>query len=142
MFAYAYAILGNNNVPMDGGVTALITPAAHAYLVQTPEFSSAKYVNDSDRPFANGPQRAFDWFGMRFIVHTGLPSLATSSEKLYVFHRNAIGHAYSKDIDVQAGYDAEQDYSWSRASVYQGAKLLQNSGVVVIAHDGSGYAAT
>jgi hemin uptake protein HemP len=38
------------------------------------------------------------------------------------------------------GYDEEQDYSWARASAFMGSKLLQNSGVVVITHDGSAYA--
>lgn len=142
MFAHISAVLGVNNVQQDGQITALITPAAYAYLVQTPEFSSAQYVNEPNRPFAKGLTNTFDWLGLRFIVHTGLAGLGTSSETMIVFHRNAIGHAYSKEIDVQAGYMAEQDYSWSRASVYQGAKLLQASGVVLVRHNGAGYAAT
>ena len=45
-------------------------------------------------------------------------------------------------MKVEIGYDAEQDYSYSRSSFYGGAKLLQNSGVVQINHDGSAYVAS
>jgi len=38
------------------------------------------------------------------------------------------------------GYNEEQDYSWARASMFMGAKLLQNTGDVVITSDGSAYA--
>jgi hypothetical protein len=58
-----------------------------------------------------------------------------------VFHRNAIGHAVDKNgLQTPVGYDQEQDYSWARASVYMGSKLLQNNGIVQMIHDGSAFA--
>jgi hypothetical protein len=58
-----------------------------------------------------------------------------------MFHQTAIGHAANaKDMESKVGYDEEQAYSWARASIDMGAKLLQNSGVVVMNHDGSAYA--
>ena len=44
-------------------------------------------------------------------------------------------------IQTAVGYDEEQDYSFARASAYMGSKLLQNTGVVIINHDGSAFAA-
>jgi hypothetical protein len=44
-------------------------------------------------------------------------------------------------MSMGIGYDEEQDYSWARASVFMASKLLQNSGVVVINHDGSAFVA-
>jgi hypothetical protein len=61
---------------------------------------------------------------------------------MYVFHKSAIGHAVdTSGMQVFAGYDEEQDYSFARCTMYMGAKLLQNSGVVKITHDGSAMAA-
>jgi len=42
-------------------------------------------------------------------------------------------------MDSQVGYENEQDYSWARATIFMGAKLLQNSGIVEMVHDGSEY---
>jgi hypothetical protein len=37
-----------------------------------------------------------------------------------------------------ADENREEAYYWARATMHMGVKLLQNSGVVVITHDGSG----
>ena len=132
-------ILGNNAVPMDGNISALITPAFHAYLMQTKEFASADYVNN--KPF-EGALTMYRWAGINFIVHPNLPGKGTAAEKCFLYHKNAIGHAVdTAGLQVPVGRDEEQDYSWSRASVYMGSKLLQSSGVVVWNHDGSAFAA-
>ncbi len=140
MFTRAKAILGNNAVPNDGGICAVISPAAHAYLMAVDEFTSADYVND--KHIANGAANVFRWAGMTFIEHPNIAGIGTNAEVLYVFHRSAIGHAVdTKGMQVYAGYDEEQDYSWARCTMYMGAQLLQNSGVVKITHDGSALAA-
>ncbi len=138
--AHARAILGNNNVPLDGSVYGLISPAAHSFLLQVKEFADTDYV--ASKPLPNAPLEFF-WAGINWIVHTGLGNLGTNSEKCIVYHKSAIGHAMdTAGMDVDAGYDAEQQYSWSRASAFMGAKLLQNAGVVLIRHAGLAYAAT
>lgn len=139
MVMHALAILGNNAVPLDGNISGLITPAMYAYLMQTKEFASADYVNN--KPFS-GMLTMFRWANVNWIVHPNLPGKATSAEKCFIYHKDAIGSAInSAGIDTFADYDGEDDYSFCRTSVYSGAKLLQNSGVVVMNHDGSGYAA-
>lgn len=136
---YAVTILGNNAVQLDGNVSALITPAAHAYLMQTKEFANVDYINN--KPFDGNPM-AYRWAGVNFIVHPNLTGKATSAEKCIVYHKDAIGHACDlESIRTDADYDREQDYSWARASAFMGSKLLQNSGVVIVNHDGSAYAA-
>ena len=142
----AKTILGNNDVPWDGNICALITPAFEAYLMQTTQFSDRDYVNG--RPFENaGPAwrdrpQAYYWLDIMWITHPNLPGKGTSAEKCFMFHKSAIGHAYNSDnLQALAGYDEEQDYSWARTSIFMGSKLLQNSGVVVINHDGSALAA-
>ena len=140
---HAITILGNNdvNTEEEDNMFGLISPAFKGNLMQLPEFASADYVEI--KPF-NGPARKYlRWCGVNWMVHSGVTGKATSSEKCYIYHRNAIGHALNLgDMQVFAGYDEEQDYSYSRATAYQGAKLLQNSGVVQMLHDGSGFVAT
>lgn len=137
---HAITILGNANVPIDGNIYGLISPAAYGYLLQVKEFANTDYV--STKPL-EGRNREFYWAGVNWIVHTGLSGLGGATEKCIVYHKSAIGHAMdTAGLDIDAGYDGEQQYSWSRASGFMGAKLLQNAGVVIIRHNGSGFAAT
>jgi hypothetical protein len=142
----AQVILGNNDVPMDGNVFALITPAFRGYLMQIPEFASADYVTKkpfegASGAFADSPG-FYRWMDVNWIVHPNLPGKGTAAEKCFMYHRSAIGHAVNKDgLQTPVGYDEEQDYSWARASADMGSKLLQNSGVVVMNHDGSAFVA-
>lgn len=141
LVAKSVAILGNAYVPVEdeNNMFGVITPAMHAYLMQVPSFTSADYVEV--KPFA-GPIRRFRrWFGINWIVHPQLSGVGTSTAKCYIFHRDAIGHAMNKDMRISAGYDEEQDYSWARASVFMGSKLLQNGGIVQVKHDDSAYVA-
>lgn len=146
MFQYARVILGNNSVPWDSNITLLATPAFTAYLEQAPEFANAQYVDL--RPYAGqdpswrDKPMAYKWRNCLIIEHPNLPGKATSAEKCFLYHKTAIGHAANSGaMETPVGYDQEQDYSWARASIFMGAKLLQNSGVVVINHDGSAYVA-
>jgi hypothetical protein len=139
-------ILGNNSVPFDGNIFAAITPGFEAYLLQLTEFSSADFV--PIKPLASGElawndsPMMYRWMGVNWIVHPGLPGVGTSAEKCFMYHRNAIGHAINTgDLDSRIGYDEEQDYSFARATAFLGSKLLQNSGIVVMNHDASAFAA-
>lgn len=137
------AILGQAEVATEeeDNMFAVVSPAFEAYLMQVSAFTSAEFVDV--KPFA-GPARRFRrWAGCNWVVHPNISGVGTSAEKCFMFHRNAIGHAVNRaDIQSIAGYDEEQDYSYARTTVYMGAKLLQNSGVVVMNHDGSAYVAS
>lgn len=142
----AKTILGNNEVPFDGNVWAAITPAYEAYLLQAKEFGNAEYV--SMKPLETGATAWKDtvgfyrWLGVNWLVHPNLPGVGTNAEKTFMYHRSAIGHGVdTKGIQSPIGYDEEQDYSWARATVFMGSVLLQNSGVVVMNHDGSALVA-
>jgi len=143
---HAITILGNNEVPFDGQIYGVLSPAALGYLMQTREFAGAEYVRkapyDGQAPAWADRQGYYDWAGVKWVVHPNVPGVGTSAEKLFVYHRSAIGHAANTaGMDLAVGYDDEQDYSYARCSMYMGAKLLQNSGIVVINHDGSALAA-
>jgi len=142
----AKTILGNASVPWDMNICALITPAFEAYMMQVTEFSSRDYVGgppmDKADPAWRDKPRGFYWLDMLWVVHPNLPGKATSAEKCFIYHKSAIGHAYNaSNLQALAGYDEEQDYSWARCSIFMGSALLQNSGVVVVNHDGSALVA-
>jgi hypothetical protein len=137
--------LSNASVPWDSNVTLLCQPSFIAYLEQAPEFANAQYVDV--RPYAGetaswkDKPMAYRWRNCLIMEHPNLPGKGTSSEKSFLFHKSSIGHAMdTAGLQSPVGYDEEQDYSWARASAFMGAKLLQNTGVVVITADGSAYA--
>lgn len=137
----ALATLGNAEVPVqeEDNMFGVITPSFLGYLMQVSEFASADYVEN--KPFA-GPVRRFKrWAGINWIVHPNLTGVGTASEKCYLFHRNSIGHAVdTSGLDIAVGYETEQAYSFARVSGHFGSKLLQNTGVVQMLHDGSNTA--
>ncbi len=143
----ALTILGNNEVMYDGDITAVITPGFLAYLMRDDAFSSADYVKR--QPLAgvgtsdkNG-QGYYEWMNVKWIVHPNLPNKGTNDERCFMYHRSAIGHGMNvSGIDTKVGYDEEQDYSYCRTSAYMGGKVLQNSGIVVMVHDGSAFASS
>lgn len=141
----ALSKLGYSSVPLDGNVNAVISPGFHAYLAQTKEFASVEYV--SGRP-SDGNDLAwkdrtmnYRWQGVNWIVHPNIVGKQTADEKCFMYHRDAIGHAMNSDgLDVNLGYDGRNDLSWARTTVFTGAKLLQNTGVIEMTHDGLAFA--
>lgn len=143
----AKTILGNASVPWDSNLYGLITPAMEAYLMQTKEFASREYINkpppmDNADPAWRDQPLMYYWLGVTWCVHPNLPGKATAAEKCFLYHKSAIGHAYNTgDMDVDMGYDGRHQMSWARASIFMGTQILQNSGVIVINHDGSALVA-
>lgn len=129
--------LGNAKVPNSERYAA-ITPAAWAYLSDITSFASQDYV--TSRPVQDGmpkPGNMIQWMGVNwFVPEVDLPGQGTSSATMFMYHRSAIGHAVDRNsISVGGGYNDEQDYYWARHSLFHGAKLLLNSGVVKILHN-------
>jgi len=140
----ATAILGNNQVPTDevDNMFGIISPAANAYMMQFPEFSSAQYVDV--KPFAGGISKKYKrWADVNWIVSPLVTGIGTASEILYIFHRAAIGYSAALGEEkVYADYETKHGRSWARAELFHEAGLLQNSGVIKITHNGSAFAAT
>ena len=142
MVLRAKAILGYAKVPNDGQIFAAVTPGFMAHLLQVPEWSNADYV--SIKPLVNDTTgwrdtpMMYRWMNINWIEHPDLPGVNTNAEKCFMYHRSAVGHAInSGDIQALIGYEEKQDISWARTSVYHGAALLQNAGIVVMNHDAS-----
>ncbi|WP_456389738.1 phage capsid protein [Profundibacter sp.] len=136
--------LQNASVPWDNRVTALITPAMDSYLEGIDAYSNADYVdikpNEMPNAWSDRPQ-VRRWKGVTWIVYPDLPGNGTNAEKCFMYHESAIGHATNiGGMTTAIGYNEEDDYSFSRATCFMGGVKLQNSGIVVMNHDGSAYA--
>lgn len=143
MVTGAQAALGQLDVPVEdeANMFAIISPAFRHYLLQTTEFASGDYVEQ--KPLVGPARKMWRWAGVNWIMSSKVTGLGTSSEICYMYHRSAIGYAVNIGEDkVFAGFDEKQSISWSRAEVYHGAKILQNTGIVKITHDGSAIALT
>ena len=129
--------LGNAFATEDAPVFALITPAFHGYLMGMNQFTSSDYINM--KPFEGvSKDRAFSWYGVNWIVDAALPGAGSSDATCFMYSQNAIGHACNTEaLATYVGYDEEDDYSFARCSMYMGSKLLQNAGVVKMAHNDS-----
>ncbi|MBZ9888949.1 hypothetical protein LB559_13450 [Mesorhizobium sp. BR1-1-3] len=135
----AIGILGLASVPIQeiDNMWGLISPAMLTYFMRDATFTSKDYVDV--QPLAGGPiKRVMRWAGVNWLVHPNVPGVGTNAEKCFLYHRSSIGHAADvENLESLVGYDEEQAYSWARCSAFMGSKLLQNSGVVVMNHDGS-----
>lgn len=138
--------LSNASVPWDSNITLLCQPSFLAYLEQATEFANAQYVDmrpyaGAENPSWKDKPMAYRWRNCLLVEHPNLPGKGTSSERSFMYHKTAVGQAMDTGgMQSPVGYDEENDYSWARCSAYMGALVLQNSGIVVITHDGSAYA--
>jgi len=142
LFQNSVVKLSNASVPWDANITLLCQPSFLAYLELATEFSSADYVDI--RPYANGDASwrdkpvAYRWRNCLIVPHPNLPGKATASEKSFMYHKSALGHAAdTAGMSTAVGYDDQDDYSYARVSMFMGVKLLQNTGIVVITADGT-----
>ena len=140
MVEKAKAYLGNHDVPIEeeDHMFAVVSSGFMAYLRQTKEFAHADYVDI--KPLVGPTRKMLRWAGVNWAQSARITGSGTASEKCYMFHRSALGYAINVGEDsVAIGYDEKQDTSWSRASVFHAAKLLQNTGIVQMKHDGSAF---
>ena len=142
MVAKTLGILGAAFVDLSDteNIFGVVTPAFWSYIMQVKEFASVQYVDQ--KPFTGKAGSMPRWFGVNWIIHPNLSGALTSTEKCYIFHRTAIGHAIDTGgLSTPVGYNEEQDYSYARASIFMGSKLLQQGGIVQMKHDGSAIVA-
>lgn len=126
-----------------GQLFGVMTPAAWAYATDITAFANSLYtvknkgVTDEGAPGEN--ERAY-FMGVWWYCSALLPGTGTDEATCFVWHKAALGHAInSASIEGKIDRNEEQDYSWARHTVYHGAQLLQNSGIVKFTHDDSDY---
>jgi hypothetical protein len=132
------AFVGEDDNGMD--TYCLLSPAAFAYLNDITSFANIDYSDTGGSMDEGIPQigRWKYWMGMNWGEHSGLTGVGTTACTCIAWHKNAIGHCISpKGLDAYIGREEAQDRSVVRHSVYHGAAMLQNSGIVKFVHDDS-----
>ena len=146
LFQNGVVKLQNASVPWDSNISLVCQPGFLAFLEQAPEFSNAQYIEA--KPYAGATNASwrdkpmgYRWRNSLIITHPNLPGKGVAAGKNFLFHKTAIGQAAdTAGLEALVGYNEEQAYSWARTSCFMGAKLIQNTGVVVITADDSIYA--
>lgn len=125
--------LYENEVDNDGMITCVWTPKAYARIMTFAQASSIDYVDR--KPLLDGPQ-PFRFLGANHIMHPKLPGVGTATASNFIYHKNAVGHAIdSAGIKTEIGYNGEDDYSYARHTIFHGAKILQNAGIIKLVSD-------
>jgi len=140
MIEKAKGYLANNDIPVEeeDNMFAIVSGGFMAYLRQSTEFASSDYVDV--KPLVGPTRKMLRWNGVNWMQSARVTGVGTSTELCYMWHRSALGWAVNVGEDsIDIGYDAKQDTSWSRATIFHGAKILQNTGIVQLKHDGSAF---
>jgi Phage capsid protein len=130
----AATVLNNVKNTKTGGLTWLWTPKAWAKLHQFAEFTNSQLVGDAKLDGQNIEMRK--WIFGTHMLFPDLPGAASNSAACFVYHKDAVGHAYdSKAPRIEADFDKEDQYDFMSAVVMHTSKILQTGGVWRIYHD-------
>jgi len=131
-----------NNIPNDGRCYGALSSKAWALASLVREFSNSDWVDAAGRPFtvgAPGFKRFRDWMGVKWCMHTGIPSVGTTGAKPFVWHKDAIGYAsgkHPKNFANRGSIVADITWHGDKASHFVdhmmsgGAVLIDDLGVI------------
>ena len=134
--------LDSNGVPNDGMRYGVLSPRAYAQAMTVDSFASSDYVGANGLPFTEGApgHRKFkSWMGVLWCMHNANPGVGTSTSKVFVFHKNAVGYAVAKAAGNIAGNESvSADITWhgDRAAYFVnhmmsgGAVMIDDTGVI------------
>ena len=127
----ALELLNNSDVPDDGQRFAVVGVHQWNELLNMKEFSSAEYVGDT-YPLLKGTETR-KWLGINWIMHNALPfDEKTKSRNFFIYHKNSVGHASGCDVKTDITWHGERAAHFISNCMSQGAKLIDNTGVVKI----------
>lgn len=128
-----------------GMVYGVLSPKAWEMALTVKEFASSDYVDANGRPYQGGNfvGQFKMWANVLWTVHSGVPGVETSTSKVFVWHRDAVGYAAGKHPGNLAGRTEFEtsvgaDISWAgwRAAHFVnhamsgGACMIDDAGVI------------
>ena len=125
----AFAKLNSNDVPDDGQRFGIVGPLQWNALLNIDEFSNSDYAGDN-LPFLKGTESR-KWFGINWIMHTGLPLDGTNRD-CFIFHKTAVGHASGQDVKSDITWHGDHAAHFVNNMMSQGACLIDGTGVIRI----------
>ncbi len=130
----ALGLLGDADVPDDGERYAIVGWKQWSELLSLKEFASADYVGSDELPFKANFQ-AKRWLGTLWIPHSGLPIDGNDIRSCFWYHKSAIGHAVSSDVQTDVTWHGDRASHFVNNMMSQGAKLIDATGIVEIKAD-------
>lgn len=124
------------DVPSDGMLWGLITPALEMQMMRINQFLSVDYV--TIKPAVEGAQPVGQyrrWLGVNWLVHQGLTGMGGTAAQCYIFHSTAVGHKDDGKPKFMAGETNEDDYHWCWARVRHCAKAVTPEGILRFYHN-------
>jgi hypothetical protein len=123
----AFQMLGNADVPDDGGRYAIVGWQQWADLLTIQEFANTQYIGPEELPW-KGTQ-AKRWLGAVWMPHSGL-TLNGNTRYCYFYHRTAVGHAVGAEISTDISWHGDRAAHFVNSMMSQGSVLVDNTGVV------------
>lgn len=129
----AFEMLGDADVPDDGERFAVVGVRQFSELLQIDEFASADFVGPDDLPFR--ATQAKRWLGMTVLMHSGLPKDANDIRSCFFYHRTAVGHAASADVQTDITWHGDRAAHFVNNMMSQGAALIDEAGIIEVLCD-------
>ena len=123
----AFEMLGEADVPDDGGRFAVVGWKQWSELLTIPEFANTQYMGPDELPW-KGTQ-AKKWLGATWIPHSGL-TLNGTLRYCYFFHKTAVGHASAAEISTDVTWHGDRAAHFVNNMMSQGAVLISGDGIV------------
>lgn len=86
------------DVPNDGDLFGALSAQQWAFAMTVEEFKNSDYVTSTGLPFTQGAPvaRYKEWMGVKWTMHTGVPSAGSAGAKPFVWHKSAVAYASGK----------------------------------------------
>ena len=123
----AFEMLGEADVPDDGGRFAVVGWKQWSELLTIPEFANTQYMGPDELPW-KGTQ-AKRWLGATWMPHSGLTKNGLL-RYCYFFHKTAVGHASAAEISTDVTWHGDRAAHFVNTMMSQGAVLVDDTGVV------------
>lgn len=127
----AFETFGENDVPDDGQRYCVVGWKQWSDLLSIDEFVNADYIGQEQLPFSSITQAKM-FLGTIFIPHSGLPVDGNDVRSCFFYHKTAIGHASSSDVQTDVSWHGDRAAHFVNNMMSQGAGLIDEAGIVVI----------
>ncbi len=127
----AFETFGENDVPDDGMRYCIVGWKQWSDLLAIEEFVNADYIGAQELPFATITQAKM-FLGTIFIPHSGLPIDGSDERSCFYYHRTAVGHAATGDVQTDVSWHGDRAAHFVNNMMSQGAGLIDESGIITI----------
>jgi hypothetical protein len=127
----AFETFGDNDVPDDGQRFGVVGWKQWSELLAIEEFVNADYIGDEALPYTTATQAKM-WLGTIWVPHSGLPIDGSDIRSCFFFHKTAIGHAASSDVQTDITWHGDRAAHFVNNMMSQGAGLIDEAGIVTI----------